>query len=76
MDASPLGSIRGAVWLVQMLAHATGPLAASLAYDVLGDYVAILLIFGAFTLLGGILIAFAQPPDLSARRVAKGPTRP
>ena len=71
-----LGAIRGVVWLVQMLAHATGPLVASLAYDILGDYVAILLIFGAFTLLGGVLIAYAQPPDLSTRRVQRGPTRP
>lgn len=68
-----LGAIRGVVWLVQMLAHASGPLAASLAYDVLGDYVAILLVFGAFTLVGGVLIAFAQPPDLSAIRARRGP---
>ena len=71
-----LGAIRGVVWLVQMLAHASGPLAASLAYDVLGDYVAILLVFGAFTFLGGVLIAFAQPPDLSARRAQRGPSGP
>ena len=62
------------VWLVQMLAHASGPLAASLAYDILGDYVAILLVFGAFTFLGGVLIAFAQPPDLAARRARRGPS--
>ena len=71
-----LGAIRGVVWLVQMLAHASGPLAASLAYDMLGDYVAILLVFGAFTFLGGVLIAFAQPPDLSARRAQRGPAGP
>jgi len=59
-----LGSIRGVVWQVQMVAHAIGPLSASFAYDWLGGYSMIMIVFGAITLLSGLCVALARPPEL------------
>ena len=57
-----LGAIRGVVWPVQMVANAAGPLAASVTYDVVGNYVAIFIIFTALILLASLCTFLAQPP--------------
>lgn len=61
-----LGSIRGAITPVQLAANAIGPIAASLAYDAYGNYVAVFLAFGVLRLLTAGLVFLAKPPAGSA----------
>ncbi|MSQ23769.1 MAG: MFS transporter [Chloroflexi bacterium] len=61
-----IGSIRGAITPVQLAANAVGPLAASLAFDHYGNYVAVFLAFGILRLVSGGFILLAKPPAGSA----------
>ena len=61
-----LGTIRGVVWPVQMVANSTGPLSAALAFDATGSYVTIFTIFGILTLVASLCVFLARPPDLRA----------
>lgn len=60
-----LGAIRGVISPIQLGANAIGPLAAAYAYDVLGNYFAIFLIFGLLRLISGALVLFAKQPTKS-----------
>ncbi len=57
-----LGSIRGVITPVSLTANAIGPLAAALAYDATGNYVAVWFTFGLLRLASAVLIALALPP--------------
>ena len=61
-----LGSIRGAINPLRLAANAAGPLAAAVAYDATGSYLAIFALFGLFRVISGILVLLAQPPAGSA----------
>jgi len=64
-----LGTIRGLVWPVQMMANAIGPLVAALAYDATGNYVVIFTIFAVFILLSSLCVFLAQPPVVMANAI-------
>ncbi len=57
-----LGKINGAIWPIQMVANAAGPLAAAMVYDAVGNYYPVFTIFAAMVLLCGALTFFAKPP--------------
>lgn len=63
-----LGKINGAIWPVQMLANAFGPLAAAIAFDTLGDYNLVFLCCAGLLLACALMTSFARPPK---RAVAK-----
>ena len=65
-----LGAIRGILHPVNLTANAIGPLAAAMAYDLLGNYFAIFLVFGLMRILSGLMIYYAKPPPGSAAAVA------
>lgn len=60
-----LGAIRGIVWPIQMVFNAVGPFIASIAYDTLGSYTLIFLIFASLIMVASLLIFLAQPPKTS-----------
>lgn len=57
-----LGAINGVVWPVQMVTNAIGPLAGSLAYDMLGSYTVIFMVFSGLALVSAICAFLAKPP--------------
>lgn len=57
-----LGKINGAIWPVQMVANASGPLIAAVAYDTLGNYNLVFLCFAGLVLTCAVMSAFASPP--------------
>ena len=61
-----LGTIRGVVWPVQMVANSSGPLSAALAFDASGSYVTIFTVFGILALVASLAVFLARPPDLRA----------
>lgn len=65
-----LGKINGAVWPVQMVANAFGPLIAAIAYDTIGNYDLVFVLFGAMVAACAGLAFFAKPPR---RRVVVTP---
>jgi MFS family permease len=68
-----LGAIRGATTPVQLGTNAIGPLAAAMAFDAFGNYVAIFLAFGLCRVVSGLLIFAAKPPPGSAADNARKP---
>ena len=62
-----VGAIRGVVWPIQMVFNASGPFIASVAYDVLGSYTVIFLIFSAAVMIASVLLLLAKPPALQTR---------
>jgi cyanate permease len=60
-----LGAIRGIVWPVQMVFNAIGPFIASIAYDSLGSYMLIFLIFAGLIMVASLLVFIATPPRTS-----------
>ena len=61
-----LGAIRGIIAPIQLGANAIGPLAAAYAYDVLGNYFIIFLVFGLLRLFSAILVFMAKQPNKSS----------
>ncbi|MBI4310345.1 MAG: MFS transporter [Chloroflexi bacterium] len=61
-----LGAIRGVVWPTQMIFNAFGPMAAAMAYDATGNYVAIFTVFGVLVFGSTILVFLAKPPRARA----------
>jgi MFS family permease len=61
-----LGAIRGIIAPIQLAANAMGPLAAAYAYDVLGNYFIIFLVFGLLRLFSAILVFMAKQPNKSS----------
>jgi MFS family permease len=57
-----LGKINGAVWPVQMVANAFGPLIAAMAYDGIGSYDLVFVLFGGLVFGCAGLVFFARPP--------------
>lgn len=57
-----LGKINGAIWPIQMVANATGPLIAAVAYDGLGSYTVVFLLFGGLIGACAVMTSFARPP--------------
>lgn len=77
-----LGAIGGIVWPVQMVTNAIGPLAGSIAFDMLGSYTVIFLVFSALSLVSAVCAFCAKPPARApvqeipaAMPVAVGPGR-
>jgi len=64
-----VGAIRGIVWPVQMVFNATGPFIASVAFDVLGSYTLIFLIFAVLVMIASVLILLAKPPSLQTQSI-------
>jgi len=62
-----VGAIRGVVWPIQMVFNATGPFIASIAFDVLGSYTLIFLIFSALVMTASVLMFLAKPPTQQMR---------
>ena len=62
-----VGAIRGVVWPIQMVFNASGPFIASVAFDVLGSYTVIFLIFSAAVMIASVLLLLAKPPALQTR---------
>ena len=60
-----IGAIRGIVWPVQMVFNAIGPFIASIAYDRLGNYTLIFLIFASLMMVASLLVFLAKPPRTS-----------
>lgn len=58
-----VGAIRGIVWPIQLVFNATGPFVASIAFDVLGSYTLIFLIFAILMMVASLLIFLANPPN-------------
>ena len=69
-----LGAVRGVVWPLQMVGNSLGPLAAAMAYDIAGNYVAIFGGFGILCLLAGLCIFLATPPNVAAAPTPVSPT--
>lgn len=59
---SSLGTIRGIAWPVQIVGFAAGPVIAGLAYDLLGDYFRVFVMFAATGLISALLVLLARPP--------------
>ena len=70
-----VGAIRGIVWPVQMVFNATGPFIASVAFDVLGSYTLIFLIFAGLVMIASVLILLAKPPSLQTQNVQPSSSR-
>ena len=68
-----LGSIRGAMTPVQLGTNAVGPLAAAMAYDAFGNYIAIFAVFGLLRVISGVLVFLARPPAGSAAAIGTRP---
>jgi sugar phosphate permease len=62
-----VGAIRGIVWPIQMVFNATGPFIASIAFDVLGSYTMIFLIFAVLVMIASVLMFLAKPPTQQMR---------
>ncbi len=62
-----VGAIRGVVWPIQMVFNASGPFVASVAFDTLGSYTVIFLLFAAFVMIASFLLILAKPPAQQTR---------
>ena len=62
-----VGAIRGVVWPIQLVFNASGPFVASVAFDALGNYTVIFLIFAAAVMIASVLLLLAKPPALQTR---------
>ena len=62
-----VGAIRGVVWPIQMVFNASGPFVASVAFDVLGSYTVILVIFAVCVMIASFLLILAKPPTQQTR---------
>lgn len=60
-----LGAVRGVVWPIQMVGNSLGPLVAAVTYDITGSYVIIFSGFGILSLLAGLCVSLARPPDVT-----------
>ena len=58
-----VGAIRGVVWPIQMVFNASGPFVASVAFDTLGSYTVIFLLFAVFVMIASVLLFLAKPPE-------------
>ncbi len=58
-----LGAIRGIVWPINMVFNATGPFIASIAYDALGNYTMVFLVFAFLVMVAAVLMFMAKPPS-------------
>ena len=62
-----VGAIRGVVWPIQMVFNASGPFVASFAFDTLGSYTLIFLLFAASVMIASVLLFLAKPPAQQTR---------
>ena len=62
-----VGAIRGVVWPIQLVFNASGPFVMSVAYETLGGYTEILVIFAACVMMASILLVLAKPPAQQTR---------
>ena len=58
-----LGTVRSAVWPIQMLTNAAGPLTAAVAYDAFGTYVPVFATFALLMTVSALFAFAARPPD-------------
>lgn len=58
-----LGTIRSAVWPVQMMTNSAGPLSAAVAFDIFGTYFPVFSTFGLLMVGSAIFISLAKPPQ-------------
>ena len=70
-----VGAIRGIVWPIQMVFNATGPFIAAIAFDTLGSYTLIFLIFAGLVMIASVLILLAKPPTLQTQPAQQAPSR-
>ena len=59
-----LGAIRGLTSPINQVTNASGPVVAAVAFDMTGDYTAILWVFAITTSLASMLWFVATPPKL------------
>ena len=71
-----LGAIGGIVWPVQMVTNAIGPLAGSLAYDMLGSYTIIFAVFSGLALVSATCAFLARPPVSKGTPTPAAATKP
>ncbi len=62
-----VGAIRGVVWPIQMVFNASGPFVASVAFDTLGSYTLIFLLFAVAVAIASVLLVLAKPPAQQTR---------
>ena len=62
-----VGAIRGVVWPIQMVFNASGPFVASVAFDTLGSYTLIFLLFAVAVAIASVLLVLAKPPTQQTR---------
>jgi MFS family permease len=63
-----LGAIRSAVWPVQSVANATGPLVTALAFDATGSYRLVFSLFVLANLASALFVFLAKPPAAVTQR--------
>lgn len=59
-----LGTVRSAVWPIQMLTNAAGPLTAAVAYDAFGTYVPVFATFALLMIVSALFAFAARPPGI------------
>ncbi|PZC47496.1 MAG: Sugar phosphate permease [Chloroflexi bacterium] len=65
-----LGSIRGVLMTMQILANAVGAMAGAIVFDVTDTYWPLLLAFGTCGLVSAFLMFLARPPKMKSMRAA------
>jgi len=61
-----LGSIRGVLWMVQVVGNALGAIIGSIFYDLRGDYLLTFAVFGVIAGVAAVFVGLARPPKLTS----------